>query len=367
MSVFSRRDSIKGLRGFTLVELLVVIAIIGVLIALLLPAVQAAREAARNAQCKNNLRQMALGMLNYESGQGRFPAGGWGFRWMGEPDLGVGRKQPGGWIYQTAPLMEASNVTYIGSGIAHTAAAYPQKQEALAQQRASINATFYCPSRRSPQRVESIELCINAGNPEEGDAKTDYAASGGPAYLSPPQPGYTCLENYPDPGACNNIADYDPVQAGFRGAIAPVESALIGQITDGTAYTMLAGEKFCLPRYYQQPWLDPARPPFSPNAGSDNPGDNSSLWQGYDHDNVRNPSESVTPKRDEDKWGGYQKTQFGEADPFDFFKAFGSAHTATVNIALCDGAVRGVSFDVDPITWDRMSNREDGNIVKFED
>lgn len=72
-----RQPKVRRHRGFTLIELLVVIAIISLLIALLLPAVQQAREAARRAQCKNNMKQLGIGMHNYHETYSTFPMNGW--------------------------------------------------------------------------------------------------------------------------------------------------------------------------------------------------------------------------------------------------------------------------------------------------
>ena len=85
------------LRGFTLIELLVVIAIIAVLISLLLPAVQSAREAARRAQCTNNLKQVGLAIHNYHDQQGTMPPGVKGCCW-------------GTWLNFVLPYIEGTNL-----------------------------------------------------------------------------------------------------------------------------------------------------------------------------------------------------------------------------------------------------------------
>ncbi|MEQ9070724.1 MAG: DUF1559 domain-containing protein, partial [Gimesia chilikensis] len=91
-------------RGFTLIELLVVIAIIAILIALLLPAVQQAREAARRTSCKNNLKQLGLGLHNYHDTHGCYPPG-----YIYRP--GASGNQLGfGWVAMILPMIDQANL-----------------------------------------------------------------------------------------------------------------------------------------------------------------------------------------------------------------------------------------------------------------
>ena len=171
------RHSIVGKRGYpllhgvTLIELLVVIAIMGLLVGLTLPAVQMARESARRSACANKLRQICVAVKLHESTHQTFPTGGWGGRWMGDPDLGFSPRQPGGWIYNILPYAEQQILRTVGS---------KQQAEIKSESLAKVMGTplelFNCPSRRLPLAFPFVgDRSLENAKAPELVGKSDYA------------------------------------------------------------------------------------------------------------------------------------------------------------------------------------------------
>lgn len=164
--MFKKNASSKS-RGFTLVELLVVIAIIGILVALLLPAVQSAREAARRAGCMNNLHQLGVASLNYESAQGTYPYGrrfdNWDAYTWTQAILPQLEEQAIYDLYWT--MTGTTKDTDANGGLGNHRPL--GNDERLRQARESPIAGYYCPSDITPQPNE-------IGTPSYGFLRGNY-------------------------------------------------------------------------------------------------------------------------------------------------------------------------------------------------
>jgi prepilin-type N-terminal cleavage/methylation domain-containing protein/prepilin-type processing-associated H-X9-DG protein len=321
--------------AFTLVELLVVIAIIGILVALLLPAVQAAREAARRAQCTNHLKQISLAMIQHENTYRFLPSAGWWGSWVGDPDRGFGSGQPGGWIYNILPFIEEQPIRDLGAGLTDH-----QKWPIFQDRDAMTISLLNCPSRRAstPYPNGSSHTPINSRK-SQLHARADYAANAGDIEELEQQ----CMTVYPA-----SIAEADAGKPGwppnlseFNGTAYCGATVKLKVITDGLSKTYIVGERYINPMDY--------------DTGFDH-GDDWSMWSGYQDDICRStfydPVKNVSriPVQDTP---GVALTQ-----------SFGSAHPGGCNIAFCDGSVDLISYDIDPEVHRRNGCRNDGGVSK---
>jgi prepilin-type N-terminal cleavage/methylation domain-containing protein len=315
-----RRNARQNEHGFTLVELLVVIAIIGLLIALLLPAVQSARESGRRTSCANNIRSLGLGAIHRMESHGDFPTGG---------KDGCGQEphhprcadvepppegnRPGccgpqdrtewSWGYQILPFIDGQAV-------------YDHRSDAVVRQ--TPVPIMYCPTRRSPTAYQNR-------------ARTDYAGNrghtGGRNDLSRPFADLSGL-----------------VVRNFAGQLRAAH------VVDGLSNTILLGEK----------QINVLR---SNGPGPDVPTDENETYAAAgwgDFETNRIGSQTVLPLPDA------RHPSITGTNPATGSRHFGSSHPGVCGFVLADGSVRWVSFQVDPITFERACRRNDLQMIELD-
>ncbi len=324
--------------GFTLVELLVVITIIGILIALLLPAVQAAREAARRAQCSNNLKQLGLACHNYHATLSSLPAG----VYYVPPRYYWGHHT---WIESLFPYIEQQVVhDRIDFGLLTT---NPVNQAVL---NGLLIPSLLCPSDSDAGLMDNARVARTMGS---GDASTygpgwagtysmgqSYAPSGGPNEMNrcnvpTMDPNINCLGDRGTGatgllGYNNGSLDY-----GCPGMFAGGRVAYrFRDATDGTSNTFLFGEM--LPIYaplmmYFSSHMNVATTNVPPN-----------YWK------ISGCSKQVV------SWEGHCVSKCG---------GFNSMHPGGVAVCMADGSVRFLSETIDYVSYQYLGNKADGQPV----
>lgn len=318
---------IEAPRGFTLVELLVVIAIIGILIGMLLPAVQQVREAARRTQCSNQLRQISLAMLSYETAHQRFPSGEFWHPTYEDNGAWIGWSR-WNWTVKILPFMEQENLYDTGN---HRLPGFHMDNEVLMD---TTPPGFICPSNPHANVTHRENEASNqaSGGPEI--AECDYAANTGDHFGG----GSFGVGADPADGvwaAFANTWEKRPV----RGVISRFGwAANMAEISDGASNTFLIGE--CIgafsvnQNFGSQSWALTSYP---------------MNWQ---NEHFKDPS----------NWATLANPQWGTG------LAFRSLHTGgIVQFGLCDGSVQSLSENMSQDTYMALSSRIGGEVVSVND
>lgn len=330
-------------KGFTLVELLVVIAIIGILIGMLLPAVQQVREAARRTQCLNNLRQMGLGTLNYESSNMRFPTTGPQGQAF-ENQFITNRTRPAvpvlNYYFEMLPFIEQNNLATLAQQFTIDGIEFQGVRVGL----------FGCPSRGERVEIDAV-----------GDQRplNDYAS-----YMSTwndPFNGGVAWEDqftsYPwnntpreETSAWNGIigkAGFVTNDSNGNAQLNRFSRIGFGSILDGSSNTMLYAEKSVWAQSYNPTTLNPGSH-FWDETGYFRPG-SWSIRRGIAGDGFHMIADSL------------DRTTRPRNDEFEF--GFGSAHPGSVNAVLGDGSTHSIAMEISLETLAHLGNRRDGQVL----
>ncbi len=327
----ARKGKLRG--AFTLVELLVVIAIVGVLTALLLPAVQAAREAARRAQCGNHLKQLTLALHNHHDLHKTFPSGGESaashvsFR-NKSPEAGA--QQMIGWGFQVLPYLEQTNA-WLGWGADPVT---DPIQQLVARSVAAIRTpvpVFFCPSRRSPDVHPALGdwylWIVVDGKRMPGKYQTPYGHAPSDYAASSLSVNYVLPNGDPGPG-CGGPCGW------VRRTVwnAPQRPGDFSAVKDGTSNTFAFGDKRLnrtLLRGYQND-------------------DRAGYTAGWDQETVRRTDRAPLP--DPSSGDGNMR--------------FGSSHPGGVNMSMLDGSVRLLPYTVDLWVFSCLGARNDSQAAE---
>jgi len=310
------------IRGFTLIELLVVIAIIAVLIALLLPAVQSAREAARRAQCVNNLKQIGLGLHNYSDSHNVFPPGYSSFYKRDGGDAGTAEDDIGqGWGWgsfilpyiEQKPLFDAINFNLTMTYQANYTAQLLRV------------SSYLCPSDVT---LETVPVR------NEANTETVYTVGTG---------------NYVGVYGRGEIGDAPGRGDGmfFRNS-----RITFAAITDGTSNTLAVGERSHNLSYVT--WTGRAIGGWLFKTSS---------FEGGGDQFAADPEESFTmilgPIGTEN---GPRTPNHPEAHVEDYW----SRHPGGVNFVFGDGSVRFIKNSINPSPWQALATRGGGEVISSD-